>query len=253
LRRTGSAFGRVFEPSPVHRASGFVNPPRPFVFRAAHLDQAHIHAGSKFYFDVNVFDTRDDVVVRSIIMAFTELAEDGLGARRSRTELNDVWQLNESGEITTASPFGEPLRLSLAPPPGPVSRLVVRFITPTELKSEEGIASVPDFAILAARVRDRISTLSELYGDGPLQIDFAGFAERASRVRIVRSNLHHVSASRRSSRTGQTHPLGGFVGDVEYEGDLREFVPYVRAAQWTGVGRQTVWGKGQISVSEIRV
>jgi CRISPR/Cas system endoribonuclease Cas6 (RAMP superfamily) len=53
---------------------------------------------------------------------------------------------------------------------------------------------------------------------------------------------------RRSSRTGQTHSIGGFVGEAEYEGDLAEFVPYLKAAKWVGVGRQTVWGKGEIDV-----
>jgi len=33
---------------------------------------------------------------------------------------------------------------------------------------------------------------------------------------------------------------------AEYEGQLGEFIPYLEAAQWTGVGRQCVWGKGEI-------
>ena len=44
------------------------------------------------------------------------------------------------------------------------------------------------------------------------------------------------------------HSIGGFVGEAEYEGDLAEFVPYLRVAKWTGVGRQTVWGKGEVEV-----
>ena len=39
------------------------------------------------------------------------------------------------------------------------------------------------------------------------------------------------------------------VGVAEYEGELGEFVPFLEAAQWTGVGRQTVWGKGAIRVA----
>jgi hypothetical protein len=58
-----------------------------------------------------------------------------------------------------------------------------------------------------------------------------------------------VSIERRSSRTGQTHPIGGFQGTVEYTGPLDEFLPYLEAARWTGVGRQAVWGKGEIAVS----
>jgi hypothetical protein len=38
------------------------------------------------------------------------------------------------------------------------------------------------------------------------------------------------------------------MGEAQYEGDLAEFVPFLEAAQFTGVGRQTVWGKGQIEV-----
>lgn len=34
---------------------------------------------------------------------------------------------------------------------------------------------------------------------------------------------------------------------AEYEGDLAEFIPYIDAARWTGVGRQSVWGKGEIA------
>jgi hypothetical protein len=29
---------------------------------------------------------------------------------------------------------------------------------------------------------------------------------------------------------------------------LAEFVPFLRAARWTGVGRQTVWGNGEIGL-----
>jgi CRISPR-associated endoribonuclease Cas6 len=141
-----------------------------------------------------------------------------------------------------------PVELSLAPAEERVAHLRVRFVTPTELKSGQQIASTPEFGILAARVRDRISTLRELYGGGALGIDFRAFGERASAVRMTRCEIRSVDVRRRSSRTGQVHPIGGFIGEADYEGDLAEFMPYLKAAKWTGVGRQTVWGKGEIDV-----
>ena len=102
------------------------------------------------------------------------------------------------------------------------------------------------FAVLLARARDRVSTLRSLYGEGPLEIDFRGLAERARSVKTVRSELRHVAVERRSSRTGQRHGIGGLVGFAEYEGDLAEFLPYLEAASWTGVGRHCTWGNGQI-------
>ncbi len=209
------------------------------MFRATHLDGLTIPSGAAFHFDLNLFDTAS-ADINSLAAAFAELAREGLGPGRGKVELT---QVSQSHGVTL-----EPLELSLDPPAKPVSRLLVRFITPTELKCGGQIAAQPDFGILAARVRDRIGTLSELYGDGPLPIDFRGFGERAALVRMKRCEIRTVVRSRRSSRTGQVHSTGGFVGEAEYEGELTEFIPFLKAASWTGVGRQTVWGKGQIEV-----
>ncbi len=138
------------------------------------------------------------------------------------------------------------VRISLAPGVDPAREpqaLRVRFLTPTELKGTHE----PAFGPLLARIRDRLSTLRAAYGPGPLELDFRAFGERAGRVSMTRCELQWIEQERRSKHTGQTHPLGGFVGLAEYAGDLAEFIPYLEAARWTGVGRQTVWGKGEIA------
>ena len=124
----------------------------------------------------------------------------------------------------------------------------MRFVTPTELKAGHQVAARPEFGILFGRLRDRISNLRALYGAGPLEIDFSAMGDRAAAVRMTRCELQRTEADRLSSRTGQRHPLGGFVGEAEYEGELAEFLPYVRLGKWVGVGRQTVWGKGEVRV-----
>jgi hypothetical protein len=125
-----------------------------------------------------------------------------------------------------------------------ILRVRVQFLSPTELKG----GGTPEFGILLARIRDRVSALRQLYGAGPLDIDFKGFGERARRINMTRCELLPVSESRLSRATGQHHSLGGFTGICEYEGDdLADFLPYLEIARWTGVGRQTVWGKGEIS------
>ena len=123
------------------------------------------------------------------------------------------------------------------------TRVRVEFLTPTELKG----ADRPEFAIFFARIRDRISTLRSLYQGGPLEIDFKEIAARAAQIQMTRCEIQHVAAERTSRSTGQTHSLGGFTGFAEYEGNLGEFLPYLEIAHWNGVGRQTVWGKGEIA------
>jgi hypothetical protein len=255
--RATCPYARLFEPSATTTAtpgpSGLADHPRPFVFRAIHLDGQTFAPGQTFHFDLNLFDT-NPATISYFILTFAQLARHGLGAGRGKVELTSVATLNENEEATLIyenglirnQPHLSPLTLDLSAASAPISRLRVKFVTPTELKSAHQLASRPEFGILATRVRDRISTLRELYGDGPLPIDFRTFGDRAHSVTMTRCHVYNIDVQRRSSRTGQTHSIGGFIGEAEYQGDLTEFFPYLRAAKWTGVGRQTVWGKGQI-------
>jgi hypothetical protein len=214
----------IFRPTSVLGPSGLADPPRPFVIRAAHLDGCTIPAGSPFSFNVHCFEMRH-AIVDQVTQAFARFPQ---------------------AELTSVTGGDAPLALSLTSLSEPVDRVTVRFVTPTELKTDGGLAERPEFGVLASRIRDRVSSLRERYDDGPLDIDFRAFGERAARVRMTRCDLRQVDVSRRSSRTGQVHSIGGFVGEADYEGDLAEFVPYLQAAAWTGVGRQTVWGKGAL-------
>lgn len=75
-----------------------------------------------------------------------------------------------------------------------------------------------------------------------------GIGERAAGVRPSRCEIQWESSERRSGSSGKVHLLGGLTGEVECAGSLAEFLPWLYAAQFTGVGRQTVWGKGELQV-----
>ncbi len=247
---TDADYSRLFEPGtpPGAGPSGLKDRPRPFVFRVAHLDGLTIPPDGSFFLDVHVFDLRAPVLPQ-FRAAFAQLALRGIGPGRGRTELERVEQmdLDEHGTEVGEIP-GPPSAMPLDPDPTAQHQVRVRFLTPTELKSDGTRVERPVFPILFARLRDRISTLRNLYGAGPLDVDFFGLGLRAGAVRLNWYKLARERASRKSGRTGQVHPLGGFTGEAEYEGELAEFMPWLRAARWVGVGRQTVWGKGDLRV-----
>ena len=233
------ALGGVLEacaPERVRRPSGLKDPPRPFVLRVAHLDGRRFEPGELFAVDVHVFDLHAELLEK-FEEALANLALTGLGPGRGAVELlrpakNTVVAIDLTARIESAS------------------RIRVFFRTPTELKGNPSRDEVP-FGVLFGRIRDRIATLCSLYGEEPLQIDFGALGERAHAVRTLSCDLEHHEVSRRSSRTGAVHGIGGFTGTVEYEGDVAEFLPYLRAAWWTGAGRHTVWGNGVIEVAVI--
>jgi hypothetical protein len=255
LRET-CAYARIFEPAAGGTGpSGLADPPRPFVFRASHLDGKTIAAGERFHFDVHLFDVAREASLADFIRTFAQLGCEGMGPGRAKAALSSVEQLDAAGRPVLRIFEGrsiprpaeiQPLSLPLEPLPEAPRRIAVRFLTPTELKSGQQLAARPEFGILLSRIRDRVSTLSALYGAGPLEIDFAAFGQRAGEVRMTGCDLQPISVTRRSSKTGQRHALGGFTGIAEYEGELAAFIPFLVAAQFTGVGRQTTWGKGEI-------
>jgi CRISPR-associated endoribonuclease Cas6 len=227
----GSSLSNLSAPR-AGRPSGLAEPPRPFVFRAAHLNGKCIAVGETFHLDLHVFDLHA-AWVETFVQVFSTWATTGLGPRRGRVEL-------------LGTPSAAPVAVDLSPA-GSASRCSVAFRTPTELKGCNSKDDMP-FAILFARIRDRISTLRALYGEGPFPIDFQAMAARAATVRTLRCDLEYRDVIRRSSRTGDVHSIGGVEGSADYEGDLTEFVPWLKAAWYTGVGRHTVWGNGVIEV-----
>jgi hypothetical protein len=244
-------YARIFEPHTTgpDGPSGLADRPRPFVFRTSHLDGRTLPPGEDFHFDIHLFDPQLPLVC--FVDALKGLATEGLGPGRGRAMLMRVEQRDTDDRLAACvwsgadvSPLGAPSAASLEAAPCDAVR--VRFLTPTELKCGGELAERPEFSVLFARIRDRLSALRAFYGQGPLEIDFGGMGGRAARIQMTRCDLNDEHRVRRSSRTGQVHTLGGFTGEAEYHGELGEFMPYLRAARWTGVGRQTVWGKGEI-------
>jgi hypothetical protein len=235
LRDTASpaAYARLFEPgSALGRApSGLGDWPRPFILRASGLDGQIIPAGSPFCFDVHIFDTRP-AVLQYFHQAFEQLGGQGIGPGHGRVTMCRGEQLDLDDRSGPADATA-PLTIDLTPGRDPVDRVHLTFLTPTELKSGGMVTERPEFPTLFARLRDRISTLRALYGEGPLEIDFRAMGERAGAVRMTGCDVQWEKVER---------------GSAEYEGELAEFVPWLRAARWVGVGRQTVWGKGDVRV-----
>jgi CRISPR-associated endoribonuclease Cas6 len=258
--RAECAYARLFEPVWHHGPSGFANAPRPFAIRAAALDGCRFPAGAIFPIDVHVFDLAEPVL-EYLVLSFLQLASAGIGAGRRPVALRRVFALTASGrpgacvyedgrglmpEARTL--IGLPLD---AAEEVPVREAILRFRTPTELKSGGEVIETVTFRTVFARVRDRVLTIASLYGEPILDLDFRALSRRAAAVQTLSARLRWIQAHRRSTRTGQVHPLGGLVGEVHYAGELTEFMPILRVAYWTGIGRQTVWGKGVVEVDPV--
>ena len=72
--------------------------------------------------------------------------------------------------------------------------------------------------------------------------------ELAAGVRTVREELRLERLERYSNRLQEKMDFGGLMGEVEYEGNLDPFVPWLLAAQTLHLGRNTTFGMAEIQV-----
>ena len=75
--------------------------------------------------------------------------------------------------------------------------------------------------------------------------------EAASAVAITRRELHWKEQNRYSHRQKAEMLFGGFLGEIDLEGDLRPFLPLLHAAEVLHVGKGATFGLGKITLKTI--
>lgn len=249
----------VFRPAPPPgsvRLSRAQDLPRPFLFEARHDRRDTLVRGDELVVGLTLFG-RTAALLPYFVVALRALADRGLGPTRGRLTLVRVTAETPSGphtvfaegsSVVTAATTGVRLADLLRAGDERATRIHVRFLTPTTLRRDGRLVERPSFADLVCRLRDRVSALAAFFGDGPVEMDFAGVAAAAAQVRTLECRTAWERRTRRSARTGEVHETSGFVGETVYEGELGSWMPLLRLGEAVHVGKYTVWGNGWFTV-----
>jgi hypothetical protein len=247
--------------------------PRPFVIKPPLETKETYLPGERLSFDMVLVGKVKDYLPYFIV-TFKELSQSGLGRNRAPLELVGVEHAGRDGTIAQVyrnsdnlvRPPAEAIswkdlcnsngaNASTSSPQATaakVTRITLRFLTPTLLRADGIISRRPTFGPLAKRLRDRINALSYFYCGAGLDIDFKAFGDAAEEIRTVSDSTGWVESSRYSRRREVTHDLSGFVGEVSFEGDLAPFVPYLKLGEYVHVGKNAVFGNGWYEITEMR-
>jgi hypothetical protein len=236
-RASECPYARFFEPRWPEGPSGYRNAPRPFILRWAGPCGGRLAPGTRFSASLNLFDVQAPPL-RQLEDAFRNIAGCGIGPGRGKALFESIEQ--------------QPVLCLPLCGPEAAGRVTIRFATPTELKSGGTVCSEPEFPVLIERLAERVGTLGRLYQDWPAW-DYRDLLDVSHSVRLLDWEWSYRNRYRRSSRTGLAHPLGGFTGTATYEGPIGIFLPLLEIAHWTGLGRQTVWGKGELRVENVEL
>jgi len=145
-------------------------------------------------------------------------------------------------------------RSSSAAPVNPVNpvdsgSLKVRFLTPARIRVHGDLQTELSFELLVRNLLRRVSMLAAVHGEGPMDLDYRGLIDRAKSVVTLKSNLRWWDLERYTDRQGGKLKVGGFIGEVEYEGEaISEFLPLLVAGEMLNVGTGTSFGLGKFSL-----
>lgn len=150
-----------------------------------------------------------------------------------------------------AEAIGE-LRCSDPQPPTPdPSTRRVRFLTPARIRVNGDLQTDLSFELLVRNLLRRVSTLAAVHGRGAIELDYRGLIDRAASVKTRSSRLVWWDLDRYSNRQQTKMKLGGFIGEVEYEGEaVEEFLPLLVAGELLNIGTGTSFGLGCYRILE---
>jgi len=253
------AYAYVFETPPPEGAEmlkKYPAAPHPFVIEPPLDPREPYEAGEVLQVGLVLIGRALDYLPY-FIYAFDELGRIGIGKGRGRYRLETVraaggegaGEVIYSGETKTLkSPYpvlsGDDLVKETAPP----TAVTLRFLTPTRLKFEERLTDDLAFHILLRNLLRRLSALSYFHCGKRLALDFRGLIERAGMVRVTARALRWFDWERYSHRQETKMKLGGFVGEITFQGALEEFWPFLRLGEWVHVGKGTTFGLGQYRI-----
>lgn len=243
-----------FVPPEAERLSKNQNIPRPFIVKPPLATTAHYPPGEALCFELVVVGKAIDYLPYFIV-AFRELSEGGFGLNRARCTLATIEAFGPTGEVTSVydgnegvvrppqQNFGWQQLQARAEHFSGLREITVRFLTPTALKAEGEVATVPRFHHLVKRLRDRVNALAYFYCGETLDVDFRELGCRAEGVKEVAVAGRWIEQNRRT-RKGAVQDLGGFVGTVTYRGDLESFLPLLLLGEYVHVGKNAAFGNG---------
>lgn len=248
-------YRKIFEPHISDYApSGLRDIPRPFIITYTDDEREIIYPGESFNIGFNLFGWACDYYAH-FIQVIEEIGKEGIGPLRGKYFIRSVFSENLNGDkelimssekiLKEVIPFKIKLNDDILSP-----YVKIELKTPTSIKYNEEYVTQPEFYHLFLRIRDRISAIAYFHNGVELFEDFKLLELESREVKTIKSNWTFKEVKRRSSKTRQVHNLSGITGYAIYDfSDLdrvKTFYPWLKIAEITNIGKNSVWGMGAI-------
>lgn len=214
------------------------------------MPQTIIGQGQQLEFEILLIGTSVKYI-DSLITALEQIYQFGLGAHRYRFCLSEIINSKEQRILWKQKKYSvSGVRADVIPchELKNVTGVIVKICTPLRIRHGGRLIESIPFQTLIRNITKRVAELTERYGGWFDRGEVEMLLGLAGNVRTVREDLHLEHMKRYSNRSKEKMNIGGLMGEIEYEGDLTPFVPWLYIAQILHIGRNTTFGMGEIQV-----
>lgn len=228
--------------------------PHPFVLEPPLTSKTEYSPEEEIVFDLVLLGRGIDYLPY-FIFVFEELGRKGIGRSRGKYELIRVEseegeRIYQSGKFSTAYQI-KSLQgmINETEPEKNCRKVTINFLTPTRIVLKGRLTRELNFQLFLTNLLRRISWLSQFHNDKELEFDYKYLISQAERIKTEAKDFQWYDWERYSSRQNLRMKLGGFVGRILYEGDLKEFLPFLKLGEYLHLGKGTSFGLGKYKIT----
>ncbi len=262
LLKEKCVYSYVFEtppPSDTKIMRKYKSAPHPFVIEPPQERRRGYKPGDEIQFGFILIGRAIDYLPY-FIYTFDELGRIGIGKGKARYDLKEVISDGKTiydSKSKTLKSFS-PILLSLTIPPlvkggeGGFyhTQLTLSFLTPTRIIYDSHLTLDLEFHIFIRNLLRRLSLLYYFHCNGdPSEWDFKGVIEKAKEIKVKKQNLKWYDWERYSGRQDTRMKMGGFLGDITFEGNIEPFMSLIKAGEVLHVGKGTGFGLGKYCIT----
>ena len=230
-------------------------PPHPYVFEPPIVSQMEYAPGEELIFNL-ILIGRGIEYLPYFIFIFEELGKRGIGKGKGKYKLTGVD--NEEGErIYESGKLSDNFKISSLQDiinecnfreKVNHKQIKIKFLTPVRIILGGELTTKLDFNLFITNLLRRISWLSIVHCNEELEFDYKRFIAYTNGVKTKARNVEWYDWERYSSRQDTRMKLGGFMGNITFEGDLEEFLPFIKLGEYIHIGKQTSFGLGKYEI-----
>ncbi|HDH12655.1 MAG TPA: CRISPR system precrRNA processing endoribonuclease RAMP protein Cas6 [Nitrospirae bacterium] len=253
-------YSYVFEtppPSDTKIMRKYTSAPHPFIIEPPPEKKRGYTPEDELIFGLTLIGKAIDYLPY-FIYTFDELGKMGIGRGRGKYELKEVRSGAEDKVIyssdtktlrtfkTDILSFNSVFTNTNTYKP---KSLTLNFLTPARIIYKKHLILDLEFHILIRNLLRRLSLLCYFHCGGDTSgWDFKGIIETAQDIKVKKRNLKWYDWERYSSRQETKMKMGGFVGEITFEGNIEPFMPLIKAGEVLHVGKGTGFGLGRYEI-----